>query len=293
MKIGIPKALYYYYFFDKWQYFFEQLNIELITTDTDKNILELGNHYAASEMCLSLKIFLGHVAYLQDKCDYILIPKIDNFGQNNQMCTNFSSLYDLVHNLFAVKILTYEINQVKKKSEKKGLIKIGLELGFNKKMLKKAYKIACLKDEKKRKQLIIDNLNKLDSPNKKVLIVSHSYNIHDDYIGKMIVQNLEKYSIEIIYSDLFNRVSDLALYISPNLYWRYSKESIGAIIACKEKIAGIIFVSTFPCGLDSLVNELVMRKIDLPYLNLVIDDLDAITGIETRIESFIDIIEQD
>ena len=61
MKIGIPKALYYYYFFDKWQYFFEQLNIELVTTDTDKNIIERGNTYANSEMCLSLKIFLAKV----------------------------------------------------------------------------------------------------------------------------------------------------------------------------------------------------------------------------------------
>ena len=48
MKIGIPKALYYYYFFDKWQYFFEQLNIELVTTDTDKNIIERGDTYANS-----------------------------------------------------------------------------------------------------------------------------------------------------------------------------------------------------------------------------------------------------
>jgi len=44
--------------------------------------------------------------------------------------------------------------------------------------------------------------------------------------------------------------------------------------------------------LDSLVNELVMRKISKPYLNLIIDDLDSNTGLETRLESFIDIVEQ-
>ena len=293
MKIGIPKALYYYYFFDKWQYFFEQLNIELVTTDTDKNIIERGDTYANSEMCLSLKIFLGHVDYLKDKCDYILIPKLENFGINDQMCTNFSCLYDLVNNLFDVKLLTYEINHLKKRTEKKGLIKIGEQLGYDKKVLKQAYKVACIKQNKKRKELIIDNLNKLESINKKVLIVAHAYNIHDDYIGKIITKNLEKYNIEYIYSDLFNKVADLSFYLAPNLYWKYSKESIGAISYCKENIDGIIFISTFPCGVDSLVNELVMRKIDLPYLNLIIDDLDAEAGIETRIESFVDIIEQD
>ena len=49
-------------------------------------------------------------------------------------------------------------------------------------------------------------------------------------------------------------------------------------------------MSVFPCGLDSLVNELVMRKLDKPYINLVIDDIESNGGIETRIESFIDII---
>lgn len=291
MKIGIPKALYYYYFFDKWRYFFEELNIELISTNTDKKILEFGNKYANSEMCLSLKIFLGHIAYLKDKCDYILIPKIDNFGLNEQMCSNFSSLYDLVNNLFDVKILTYEINHQKKKNEKKGLFSIGLQLGFTKKQLKKAYQIACLKYNKQLKRDMMINFNKLESTKKKILIVAHSYNIHDDYIGKTIIKSLEKYNFEIIYSDLFN-AKNLSHYLSLNLYWRYCKESLGAIVLCKEKVDGIIFITTFPCGLDSLVNELVMRKIQLPYLNLIIDDLDALAGIETRIESFADIIEQ-
>ena len=291
MKISIPKALYYYYFIMKWKYFFDYLNIEIVTIDTTKEIITKGDSYASSEMCLSLKIFFGHIDYLKDKCDYILIPNINNFGTYNQMCSNFSSLYDLVNNLFDVKILTYEINYLKHKNEKKGLIKIGRQLGFKTKLLKKAYKIACIKYNKEQKQLIIDNMNKLNSGNKKILIVGHPYNLYDNYLGKIIIKNLEKYPLELIYSDLFNQ-DDLSFYLSENIYWKYSKKTLSAIAYCQNKIDGIIFISTFPCGIDSLVNELVMRKISLPYLNLVIDDLDAITGIETRIESFIDIIEQ-
>ena len=291
MKIGIPKALYYYYFIMKWKYFFDYLNIEIVTVDTNKEIITKGDSYASSEMCLSLKIFFGHIDYLKDKCDYILIPNINNIETYNQKCSNFSSLYDLVNNLFDVKILTYEINYLKHKNEKKGLIKIGRQLGFKTKLLKKAYKIACIKYNKEQKQLIIDNMNKLNSGNKKILIVGHPYNLYDNYLGKIIIKNLEKYPLELIYSDLFNQ-DDLSFYLSENIYWKYSKKTLSAIAYCQNKIDGIIFISTFPCGIDSLVNELVMRKISLPYLNLVIDDLDAITGIETRIESFIDIIEQ-
>ena len=58
-------------------------------------------------------------------------------------------------------------------------------------------------------------------------------------------------------------------------------------------VDGIIFLTTFPCGPDSLVNELMIRKIkELPVTNILIDELNVQTGIETRIESFIDIIKE-
>ena len=44
--------------------------------------------------------------------------------------------------------------------------------------------------------------------------------------------------------------------------------------------------------LDSLVYELTMRKIHKPYLHLIIDDINATAGIETRLESFLDILVQ-
>ena len=98
----------------------------------------------------------------------------------------------------------------------------------------------------------------------------------------------------IIYADKFDSkvTNELASKLSDTIYFKYSKENIGAIPLVQDKIDGIIFLSTFPCGLDSLVNELVIRKIDKPYLNLVIDDMDSLTGTKTRLESFVDILEQ-
>jgi len=295
MKIGIPKALYYYFFSDKWDIFFKELNVEVITScNTNKEILKKGCFYASDEMCLSLKIFLGHIDYLKDKCDYVLIPRIDNFGIKDQMCCNYICLYDLVNNLFDLNILTYTLDYRKRKKEIDGFIKIGKELGFKTKEIKNAYKKMKLEYNKIKKRKIYNNNLKLESENKKILLVSHPYNLYDSYVVSPIIDNLKKLNCEIIYSDCFDEevTNNLSKYLSNNLYWKYSKESIGSIVLCNEKIDGIIFLTTFPCGLDSLVNELVMRKIGKPYLNLVIDDLDSSAGIETRIESFVDIIEQ-
>ena len=54
---------------------------------------------------------------------------------------------------------------------------------------------------------------------------------------------------------------------------------------------GIILLSAFPCGPDSMVNELIARRVKrVPMLNLVLDSQSGTAGIETRLESFIDII---
>ena len=77
------------------------------------------------------------------------------------------------------------------------------------------------------------------------------------------------------------------------LYWKYNKNLLNGIMEYSDKVKGIIFISTFPCGPDAMVNDLVIRKIkNKPILNLVIDEQDASAGLYTRLESFVDILEQ-
>ena len=58
--------------------------------------------------------------------------------------------------------------------------------------------------------------------------------------------------------------------LSSELYFKYNKENIGAIALTKDKVDGIIFITSFPCGPDSLVNELMLRKItDIPMTNIL------------------------
>lgn len=290
MKIGIPRSMYFYYFKDLWINFFDYLDIKLvISPETNKEIMDLGVKYSIDEMCLSMKNLIGHIAYLQGKCDYILIPRIDNYGIDNQTCTNFLALYDIINNLFDIKILNYNINLNNDETELKGLINIGKTLGLSRKEVIDAYEYACVKSGKIKKSKVLNNLRNLHSEKTKILIVGHPYNIYDKMIGEPIINMLKKLNIEIIYSDLFF-VNDEYTKYSKELYWKYSRENISSITKCIDKIDGIIFLSSFPCGPDSLVNELVMRKLNKPYINIIIDDVESSGGIETRIESFVDIV---
>lgn len=295
IKIGIPRSMHYYYYGELWKHFFQKLNCEIIISPkTNLEIMEKGIKCANDEMCLSMKNLLGHIAYLEGKCDYILIPRVDNYGHQNQTCTNFLAIYDIASNMFQTKILTYNIDVVHHETEEKGLVKIGQQLGFSKKETLACYQYACDIAQKQKQKQIQKNLQKLTSPKEKILVIAHPYNIYDDWIGKPITDYLKKLDVEIIYSDSFysNIASRNASQLSHTLYWKFNKENIGAIPIVKDKIDGIIFLSTFPCGPDSLVNELVIRKINIPYINLILDDIDGLAGFETRLESFIDILQE-
>ena len=59
----------------------------------------------------------------------------------------------------------------------------------------------------------------------------------------------------------------------------------------KDRVDGIVLLTGFPCGPDSIVNDVIKREItDLPILYLLLDGQDGMAGVETRIESFIDIL---
>lgn len=293
IKIGIPRGLFYYQNKEMWKYFFQALNCELVLScKTNKEIIKLGEKNSNDEMCLSLKNYLGHVSSLIDKCDYILVPRIDNYGLMNQTCTNFLAAYDLINNLFDKKILNYNIDYRNGETEEMAYYKLGKLLGKSKKEIKKAYNCAKIKNNKEKKKKYIDSMNKLISSKTKVLLVGHDYNFEDELIGKPIIDYLNKEECEIIrsYELPEEETNTLASKISKTLYWKTNRENIGSIPYVMDRVDGIILLSSFPCGPDSIVNELVLRRVKFPILNLVVDDLSSFSGFETRLESFLDII---
>ena len=290
MKIGIPRSLFYYYYGEFWINFLKYLDIDyIISPKTNTEIINLGSKYSNDEMCLSIKNYIGHVAYLKDKCDYILIPRIDNYGRDNQTCTNFLAIYDIINNLFDIKIINYNINYLNNETLLNDLLELSNILNRSKKQIRCAYEFAYKIVNENKNIKVLDNIKKLNSNKLKILLIGHSYNIYDELIGVPIIKYLKKYNIELIYSDLFNTKDEYKL-LTPGLYFNYSKVSVSSIEICKDKIDGIIFIGVFPCGLDSLINELLIRKLNIPILNLILDDITITGGIETRLESFIDIL---
>jgi predicted nucleotide-binding protein (sugar kinase/HSP70/actin superfamily) len=296
--IGIPRAFLYFKYNYLWETFFKELKCKILTSpETNKQILKNGVNNSIDENCLSAKIYMGHVHYLIDKVDYILVPRIVGFGKNEVVCTKFNAMYDIVNNTFNnVKLLNYNIDIVEKQTEFKGFMMMGKVLGKKPITVLKAYLKAKKnqsyyeKQKYEKQEQLINNTDKL-----KILIVSHPYNIYDRLLGHPVIKYLESFEVVPIYADATDKekTTEKSKEISKTLYWTYNKELVGAIEHYKNKIDGIIFISTFPCGPDSLVNDLCIRKIKgIPMTNIILDELQGEAGLYTRIESFIDIIRE-
>lgn len=292
--IGIPRALLYYYDKDKWKYFFEYLNFNIVYSPlTNKEILDLGENKAIDESCLALKIFLGHVEYLKDKCDHILIPRLYSIKKHEQVCTNFNCLYDLVNNLFDISILNYNVDLFKNQTEKKGFLSMAEEFDISPLKINKAYQYALKKAKEKRLDKETKQKEFLNNKKIKILLAGHAYNLYDQFIGKSIVSFLEKNNITIIYSDRIDQliIDTECKKLSTDIHWTHNKEIMASIHHYKNMVDGIIMLSSFPCGPDSLACELINRKVkDTPIMTLIFENTSSITGVETRLESFLDIL---
>jgi predicted nucleotide-binding protein (sugar kinase/HSP70/actin superfamily) len=299
MKIGIPRAFLYYKYRHLWENFLDGLEIEtVISPETNREILLRGTNVAIDETCLSSKIYLGHVDWLKDRCDAILIPRISGMGSAGTVCTKFQAIYDIVINTYRndeIRIVHYNIDDGFSENEMLAFLKLGKALHKKKSqcmwaylVAKQAQNAATLMEEKELQQLLDGSKDKM-----KFLMVAHRYNLFDRYLGEPVLDILKGMGIVPLIADYANSREALrrSENISKSLPWAFNKELVGSIDMLRDRVDGIVLMSTFPCGPDSLVHDVLIRRIkDKPILSLVLDDQESKAGLETRLESFVDIV---
>ncbi|MGN0659049.1 MAG: acyl-CoA dehydratase activase-related protein [Emergencia sp.] len=297
MTVGLPRALLYYRYSVLWKTFFSELGIRTAESGpTTRSLLAEGERLSVDEACLSVKIFMGHVSELMGKCDYILIPRIAGFGLRRTMCTRFQALPDLTAAVFrgsGQKFLVCNVDCDHDLDEEKAFADMGSRLGFSRKEVRKAYKAAKKAETDDLRRQIKEQETALKNGGTRILLAGHSYITEDEYVGRPVVEMLQRMGVTVIRADLTDRKNALeqSEKLSPTLKWEMNREIAGGIQANRKKADGLILLSAFPCGPDSMANEIISRRVkEIPVLNLVLDSQFSLTGIETRLESFVDII---
>ena len=126
-----------------------------------------------------------------------------------------------------------------------------------------------------------------------ILLAAHPYVAHDPYLGGTLVDLLEGMGVTVLFTDETDRKRALqaSFGFSSTLPWIVNRELVGSLMLLHEHVDGIVLVSAFPCGPDSMTDDAIVRCIQgKPILNLTIDAQSGTAGLETRMESFVDIL---
>lgn len=294
MIIGVPKGLLYYKYYPFYTRFFKDLGAKIIVSpDTNKEILNDGIKYCVDEACLPVKIFHGHISYLSDKCDIVFVPRIMQIRKKEYICPKFCGLPEMIKN--SVPSISGVIEEPIYAYSKKRLYqwanKVGKTITKDNKVIKKAFENALNEQINYNAGIIDENYNL------KIALVGHPYNIYDKFINMNIMEKLNNLGVGVITEDsicediLNNETS--SLFKKP--FWSFASKSYGfASYGTENEIFnGIIYLSSFACGIDSVVIELIKEKIgNFPLLVLKLDEHTGEAGLETRVEAFVDMLER-
>lgn len=295
--VGIPRALQYYRYGRMWIEFFSSLGVNVvISEETNKDIVASGVSRSIDEACYSLKVYLGHVASLIGKCDAIFVPRIAGYKIRTKFCTRFEALYDTVATIFSddgVRLVTLSHDAESEGDIDEAYIELGMKFGKTRGEAKKAYSAAVKAQAQAAKSEAKAQKTALGEDGIKLLFAAHPYIAHDPYIGGQTVKILRRLGCSVLYVDSAD--PDAAVKRSHamvhTLPWLESREILGTIDLYRKKADGIILMSAYPCCADSMANEYIIRTVkDLPILQVTVDVQDGTAGLETRLESFVDII---
>ena len=267
---------------------------------------------------MPVKVYVGHILDLINKgVKNIFVPSIQSIAPKIYNCSKIRGLPDLIRNV--IKDDFNLIEATLDKSEKdQNLIDFLLETA-------KYFKIEDFDTVKKAQRagfVVQNNFNvmvqnglnfedalknakegKIVIPPKKepksinVALVGHGYNIYDKRTCMDIFKKLEDMDVQVYsaYQLTLEQMKGGMQSLGSSLYWANQYEMTGCAghYLQDDKIDGIITLTAFGCGPDSLMLEDIRRKaknFNKPLLNLTIDEHTGEAGFITRLEAFCDML---
>lgn len=298
IKVGIPRGLLYFDYYPFWLEFLKGLDLEVILSPkTNKDMLNSGIACCVDEACLPVKIYHGHVEYLKDKTDYILMPRYYSLQDREYNCPKHLGITNMVENsienlpfLITPKVVIKEIKDLKIAAREVGR----LFTNNYRKINKAIYTGLKVQYEFESREIFQPN----NSINKKLLIIGHGYNIHDDFINMGLLEKLKQENMEVILPEdvSHKEIEKYSNVLEKRMFWTNGRRIIGSAFSLMDRrlIDGIIYISAFGCGLDSVLLYIVEEqaiKENIPMMTMTFDEQTGEAGFNTRLEAFLDMID--
>ena len=316
--IGIPRAISYYSNYTFYYGFFTALGLDIVLSDkTTSKTINDGCKYVVSDTCLPVKVYVGHVINLLEKgCETIFIPSLQSSAYKVNNCSKIRGLPEIIRNVIdkPINIIDPEINKTEGISFKdfcynfasrfditdESIIETAIKKGWE--VYNNFHKMANSGfgfEEALKNAINGDFVTKPIEVVKplSVVIMAHGYNLFDERISLSLIKKLDRMGVKS-YTAL-NVTKEEAIKSIEALgeiqYWANELELTGtaAYYMLNKKIDGVIALSAFGCGPDSLMVDEVQyhaKEKNIPMIHLNIDEHTGEAGFVTRIEAFVDML---
>jgi predicted nucleotide-binding protein (sugar kinase/HSP70/actin superfamily) len=301
--IGIPRALLYYRYGHLWEKTLRECGFEVVVSSaTDHQIKTAGSRAAIDEVCLPVKIFLGHALDLASKVDWIMVPHLIKVEPGAYICPKFMGLPDLVcHALPGLR-------------SKLLVMKLGPETEMSRSLRQWSQGTGMVQRSSLRK---ITDRNLLEPPALSLLkpyrfvgahrlqstltigLLGHPYCLYDAGFNLDLLQILAGNEVNIVTPEMMPSSEKGAGSgkLNKKLFWTLGKSQFDALEWMLNgesyQVDGFIQVTPFACGPEAIVGDLLERRIreaKKPILKLYFDELSGEAGIMTRLEAFLDLL---
>ena len=317
IRIGIPRALLYYQYHPMWKTFFEELGAEVVVSPpTTQAMLAEGSARVVADTCLPVKVFLGHVLSLAEKCDRIFIPAIRSVQNNIYNCSKFLGLPDMTRAVVPesppILDIDIDVNKGKRKLYQ-AIYQLGRHFTWNPFKVRQA-SLAAWQAHLNYRELMpsrgltppeaIERMSELKVPSSHpasiratIALIGHPYLLYDEYINHRLIQRLEQTDIRVLTPEMLTteELESATARLAGRAYWTYEEEVVGAgEHYLQSGTDGVIGIMAFGCGPDSLMMDMVRRQAarlrTIPFMNLTLEEHTAEAGVVTRLEAFTDMI---
>ena len=298
MRVGIPRALLFHHYGEYWLDFLDALDVEaVVSRATTGDIITNGAVHADNETCLPVKVFSGHMLWLKERVDVVLVPRVVSEEHGMCACPKFMGLPDLARSLTPdmPPVLAPRIDL----GDRRYLwaqewYETARTVGGHR--LSSASVVAGLLQDLRRHRMLSE-----EAPAEgglKVGVAGHLYNVHDSRVSLGLLDRIRKLGATPVTVDAVqpHRARAHARTLSRQIFWGFESRLAGSVLhwSRTSSVSGILYVTSFACGPGSMVGALLQDQLEredsVPLMTITLDEHAAEAGLVTRLEAFVDML---
>jgi len=300
--VGIPRTLVHLLDFVEWRAFFERLGCTVMRSEPSSYAtFQRGFRYASNEQCFPLKLFLGHVAELAGKCDYLFIPQYVSLSKATFSCPKVIGAPLLArHGIPDLQpVLMPAIDFNRPWLTRARLLALALRFTRDPRRLRAALELAgkAMAAYAGRRGA---RPARPPRPGRDLIgVIGHRYALRDPQLNMGLFRKLKSYGLDFVASDTVGTPApgEAMAFGCPPIHWDFGQNVVHAArrFLEDERIKGVIFLTYFGCGPDSFLEEVFKDELSAakPFLALSLDEHTGEAGMVTRLEAFVDMMRRE